>query len=226
MVWMQGESDATAATAGTYQANLTAFIADIRATYGSSLPFVIGRLSSKQTAIDAASLNTVRAAQDAVAAADPRTGIFSTDELSMKSDNLHFDADGQQTMGGSFAEESAYYMWMIETFTAADINAGRAEPSADQDGDGQTNRTEFLGASNPTSGTSRFMASVSVNSPTAGTIAYPSTPARHYAVECYTEGAGIWEQILPYAQGEDGQTIRPLSLSAPRAMYRVSSKLP
>jgi hypothetical protein len=226
MVWMQGESDAVPVTDSLYQANLTNFIADVRATYDASLPFIIGRLSSLQTNLDGAARNTVRAAQNAIAAIDPRTGIIYTDGFGMKSDNLHFNAAGQQAMGSAFAEEAAYFSWMTETFSAADINAGRAEPDADQDGDGQTNRTEFLGVSNPTSGTSRFMTSVSVNSSTTGTIAYPSIPTRRYAVERYTEGAGIWEQILPYAQGEDGQTIRPLSLAAPRAMYRVISKLP
>lgn len=228
MVWMQGESDvdAGAAATGVYQANLTAFIADLRATYDSSLPFIIGRLSSSQTALDATGLATVRAAQDAVAAADPRTGIISTDGLSMKSDNLHFSAAGQQALGSAFAEEAAYYSWMIETFSAADINAGRAEPDADQDSDGQSNRTEFLGASNPKSGESRFMASMSVISPTSGIISYPSTPSRLYAVERYTEGAGVWATILPFAQGEAGQTSRPLSLSPARAMFRVNSKLP
>jgi len=226
MVWMQGETDATASSAGNYQANLTAFIADIRATYGASLPFIIGRLSSQQTSLDTASLNTVRAAQDAVAAADPRTGIIFTDDLTMKSDNLHFDADGQQAMGSSFAEESAYYIWMIGNFTTADINAGRAEPAADPDGDGQTNRNEFLGASNPKSSESRFAASMSVSTPASGAVTYLSTPARLYAVEHYDEVSGTWEQVLPYAPGQFGETTRTLNLSASKAIYRVTSKLP
>jgi hypothetical protein len=226
MVWMQGESDAATTTAGAYQANLTAFIADVRATYEDSLPFIIGRLSSQQTNLNAAALTTVRAAQDAVAAADPYTGIISTDGFGMKTDDLHFDAAGQQAMGSAFAEEAAYYSWMIETFTPADINAGRAEPDADPDGDGQINRTEFLGASNPRSGESRFMATMSVSSPTAGVISYPSVPSRLYAVERYTEGTGAWAMILPFAPGEAGQTSRPVSLSSPREMFRVNSKLP
>lgn len=226
MVWMQGESDATASAAGNYQANITAFITDLRATYGLSLPFVICRLSSQQTSIDSTWLNTLRAAQDAVAAADPRTGIISSDDFGMKSDNLHFDAAGQQAMGGSFAEESAYYTWMTETFTDADINAGRAEPTADADGDGQTNLTEFLGASNPKSGQSGFTASVSVSSPVNGSISYQSTPARLYAVEHYNKTNSTWEMILPYAAGANGETTRALTLNGSAAIYRVTSKLP
>jgi len=226
MVWMQGESDAVPGTASLYQANLTTFIADVRATYDPSLPFIIGRLSSQQTSLDSTSLNTVRAAQDAVAAADPRTAIFSTDGFSVASDHLHFDAAGQQALGSAFAEDAVYYRWMLETFTSADINAGRAEPDADFDGDGQSNRSEFLGASNPTSVLSRFMASILVNNATTGSISYSSTRSRLYSVERYTEGTGAWEMILPYSQGVEGQTTRPLTLSGSRAIFRVNTKLP
>ena len=71
MMWMQGESDASAAYATSYQTNLTTFITDIRATYGADLPFVIGRLSSGQTNLNSTYLNQIRNAQDAVASADP-----------------------------------------------------------------------------------------------------------------------------------------------------------
>ncbi|MEK7951094.1 LamG-like jellyroll fold domain-containing protein [Luteolibacter soli] len=228
MVWMQGESDVDAGASATsaYQANLTTFIADVRATYDSSLPFIIGRLSSSQTALDATGLATVRVAQNAIAAGDPRTAVISSDGFSMKSDNLHFSATGQQSLGNAFAEEAAYYAWMVETFSAADISAGLAEPDADQDSDGQSNRSEFLGASNPKSGESAFIASISVSSPTSGSITYPSTPSRLYAVEGYNEGTGLWTTILPYTQGGAGQTSRALSLSGARARFRVNSKLP
>ncbi|RYD62002.1 MAG: hypothetical protein EOP83_15715 [Verrucomicrobiaceae bacterium] len=228
MVWMQGESDVDAGTSATsaYQANLITFIADVRATYDSSLPFIIGRLSSAQTALNSAGLATVRAAQNAIASADPRTGIISTDGFGMKTDNLHFSAAGQQSMGSAFAEETAYHAWMIETFSAADINARRAEPDADHDSDGQSNRTEFLSASNPKSGESRFTASVNLSSPTSGIISYPSSPSRLYAVERSTDGIGTWTGLLPYLQGEANQTSRILNLSGGRAFFRVISKLP
>lgn len=226
MVWMQGESDAVAASASLYQANLTNFIADVRATYGPTLAFVIARLSSQQTAIDTTSLNLVRAAQDAVAAADRRTAVISTDSFGMNGDNLHFDASGQQSMGSSFAEEAAYYTWMIETFAPADIDAGLAEPDADKDGDGQSNRTEFLGASNPTSGDSRFMASVTRTGASTASILYPSTPSRFYAVERWTQDSGLWETALPYAKGQVVETTRTLNASTATGIYRVISKLP
>lgn len=226
MVWMQGESDAVAASASLYQTNLTNFIADVRATYGPTLAFVIARLSSQQTALDATSLNQVRAAQDAVALADRRTAIFSTDAFEMNGDALHFNANGQQAMGSAFAEEAAYYAWMIETFSTDDINAGLGEPDADKDGDGQTNRTEFLGASNPTAADSRFMASVTRTGASAASILFPSTSSRFYAVERWTEEGGQWETALPYAKGQEGQTTRNFTTTAATGIYRVVSKLP
>ncbi|BCU77034.1 LamG-like jellyroll fold domain-containing protein [Luteolibacter sp. LG18] len=226
MVWMQGESDAVPGLAALYQTNLTNFIADVRVTYDAALPFIIGRLSSQQTSLDAVSLATVRAAQDAVAAADPRTGVFSTDAFAVNGDNLHFGAAGQQSLGSAFADDAIYYRWMIETFGAADIDAGRTEPDADFDGDGQTNRSEFLGASNPMSALSRFSASVLVNNATAGTVSYTSLSSRLYAVERFAEGTGSWETVLSYSQGQDGQTTRPLTLSGSRGIFRVTTKLP
>ncbi len=106
MIWMQGETDAgSAATAAAYETNLTDFIADIRATYGSDLPFAIGQLSSGQTALNATNLEAVRTGQSNVAANDPLTALVATDTFSLKSDHLHFDGAGQQALGSAFAAE-------------------------------------------------------------------------------------------------------------------------
>jgi hypothetical protein len=226
IVWLQGESDAVAGMSTAYQANLTTFIADVRATYGASLPFVIARLSSKQTALGATYLNEVRAAQDAVAAADPRTAIIATDTFGIKSDNLHFDGSGQQSIGSAFATETAYYEWMIRTFSAADINTGLAEPVADRDGDGQSNRDEFLSATDPLSGTSLFQSSLDLSNPASGVITYPSSASRVYSVERYLESSRTWDTILPTLPGTGATVVRPLELNDARAIYRVRSELP
>lgn len=104
MLWVQGERDVVIGTHAEYEANLTAFIADVRATYGEGLPFVISRLSTGQTALDAGRLSVVRAAQDAVAAADPLSALLDTDTFGIKTDNLHFDAAGQQHLGDDGAK--------------------------------------------------------------------------------------------------------------------------
>ncbi|MES2657357.1 MAG: sialate O-acetylesterase [Verrucomicrobiota bacterium] len=226
MVWFQGESDAVASHAPLYQANLTTFVSDVRATYGADLPFIIARLSSGQTNLNPIYLNQVRAAQDAVAAADPRTGIMLTDSFGLNGDNLHFSAAGQQSIGSGFAEAIAYYEWMLETFTNADINAGVAEPDADRDGDGQSNRSEFLGGTNPLSGISSFGASYARTGPVAGQISYPTSAARFYSVQHYLEPGGIWETILPALKGTGTLVARPLDATVSRGIYRVRAELP
>ncbi len=114
MVWMQGESDGMKIESlpptaeRDYQINLANFIKDIRLTYGKDLPFVIGRLSTGQTAVDPApgnpKLNYIRSAQSAVAAATPKTAIIDTDSCALGVDKLHFNASGQQQLGIAFAK--------------------------------------------------------------------------------------------------------------------------
>ena len=104
MIWMQGETDAfTTAPSNAYQVNLAAFIADFRLTYGSNVPFVIGKLSTAQTLINTTNLGIVRNAQEAVKAATPNSAIVNTDTFGILSDNIHFNAAGQQSLGYGFA---------------------------------------------------------------------------------------------------------------------------
>ena len=109
MLWVQGERDAKATKPGgvdysaQYEANLNAFIKDIRKTYGEKLPFILSRLSSAQTAVGD-HLNNLRASQEKVAAADPLTKMVDTDSFPLNPDNLHFSAAGQQALGTAFAK--------------------------------------------------------------------------------------------------------------------------
>lgn len=114
MIWMQGESDAVAAYSSLYQANLTNFLADVRATYGASLPIVIGQLSVNQTNLNATYLNTVRNAQSAVAAANPLNGLVVTDTFALDGDNLHFNRPGQVALGYAFATEMQKFVAVPE----------------------------------------------------------------------------------------------------------------
>jgi hypothetical protein len=124
MIWMQGESDSNALSA-QYQANLTAFINDIRLTYGADLPFVIGQLSINQTGTNAdaggttENRNTVRTAQAAVASALPRTALVTTGTFGLNSDNLHFSAAGQQALGSAFATQMQSLVAVPEPATGA-----------------------------------------------------------------------------------------------------------
>ena len=102
MIWMQGESDnASSASASAYQTNLTNFIADVRATYGANLPFVIGEIAENNGNVNTA---TIRAAQAAVAAADSSVGFVDVDSFAMR-DHLHFNAAGQMDLGSGFATQ-------------------------------------------------------------------------------------------------------------------------
>jgi len=103
MLWVQGERDVVIGTHNAYEANLTAFIADIRNEYGADLPFLIGQLSTNQTSLNAARLAIVRQAQENVNNAVSNTALIDTDSFSLLGDDLHFDAAGQIAFGQAFA---------------------------------------------------------------------------------------------------------------------------
>lgn len=101
MLWMQGEADSySEASANAYQANLTAFIGDMRDRYGQGMKFVIGQLhNSFDTAYD----DRVRNAQFSVAAADGNTSVASTNGFGLYGDQIHYNTAGQISLGYSFA---------------------------------------------------------------------------------------------------------------------------
>ncbi len=105
MVWHQGEADAgSPATANAYKTNLTRFIADIRATYGKDLKFGIVQLSNNQTLLNPARLATVKAAQAAVATANPHNYLVTTDDLPMGgSSKIHLGTPGNLAIGSRLA---------------------------------------------------------------------------------------------------------------------------
>lgn len=102
MLWMQGESDGmTLAYANAYATNLAAFIAAVRALVSRPrLPFAIAKIN---TYTDWPYAATVRAAQDAVAAADPLVTAFEAADLTQIAPGGHFDTDGMVTLGQRFA---------------------------------------------------------------------------------------------------------------------------
>lgn len=113
MVWVQGETDIDggSATVAAYAANLSAFIADVRATFSPSLPFVFSRISANQTVYSAPTdpqyndYLAMRAQQAQVAANVASAYMIDTDgaAFAMNSDNLHFGPLGQLALGQSFA---------------------------------------------------------------------------------------------------------------------------
>ncbi|MEM9345947.1 MAG: sialate O-acetylesterase [Planctomycetota bacterium] len=103
MLWAQGETDAKdGRTTAQYEADLNAFIGDIRTRYGEDLPFFLSRLSSGQTDVPANGLTQIRAAQNNVAANDSNAYLIDTDGFGLKDDDLHFNAAGQVELGEAF----------------------------------------------------------------------------------------------------------------------------
>lgn len=120
VLWMQGENEAGSDRSSLYRQDLEAFIAAMRQDLKlASLPFIIGRVSDNLSADengplapeDEPLLETVRAAQQAIADADANVEIIDTDDLPARPkdgdgffDPYHFDSPGYVTMGERFAK--------------------------------------------------------------------------------------------------------------------------
>lgn len=230
MVWHQGESDATATHAGNYQTNLTNFIADVRATYGSSLKFGIVQLSDNQTSLDPTSRSTVKTAQAAVATADPLSYLVTTDDLPMGgSSTIHFGTSGNLTIGtrlatgmrqvpindgdpNSLDDDWEEFYWGIG-------NTGQ-DPDGDDDKDGLTNLEEFLWLTNPL--VSNVISPALQNTPSLS-ITWPSSPARRYLIEASPD-LNQWQRLDSFVPGSAGVTTSyelPLDPAATKRFVRV-----
>ncbi len=109
MLWMQGESDAkTQADAEAYQKKLEQLIALMRKETGKpELPVVIGRISSRileSKKFNMPFVKVVQSGQEAVAEDDKNASVINTDDLSQRSDLVHFDQEGQLGLGKRFGE--------------------------------------------------------------------------------------------------------------------------
>lgn len=105
VLWMQGEADAQApAKAAAYEANLRAFVAQVRARWGDSETVVhIGQIDRHGSAEPG--WETVRQAQAAVVASEAGTTLTDTDSFERQaSDGMHLTAEGQMRLGDSFYE--------------------------------------------------------------------------------------------------------------------------
>jgi len=122
MAWVQGETDIDngSATASAYGQNLTAFIADVRATFGAHIPFFFSRISSSQSvysnpaAPDYSKYLLLRAGQESVAATVDGAYLIDTDSpaFTTNSDFLHFDAAGQLALGTALAAKMADVLFL------------------------------------------------------------------------------------------------------------------
>ncbi|WPJ97273.1 sulfatase-like hydrolase/transferase [Coraliomargarita algicola] len=167
MGWVQGESDRYFASG--YEAKLTTFIADVRATFATNMPFVLSRLSMNQIEENDAYYDDwqiVRAAQAAVAAADPLVVATETEganylgAVGFADGQIHFLSSALVQIG----EDLGQALLTIATLDAdgdqlpdhweqsftppGSAGLGNA-PDDDYDGDGITDRNEFQIGTSP-----------------------------------------------------------------------------
>lgn len=105
MVWQQGESDTTAATAKDYEINLTNLIQRVRKDLfeGKAAPFSIGGLSNSQDddiRVSGKGWFIVRQAQETVAKTIANVAFVNSDGLGTRpNDRIHFNHEGQIALG-------------------------------------------------------------------------------------------------------------------------------
>lgn len=104
VLWMHGERDTkTMSVANSYKRNLERFIQTLRQDFNKpNLPVVIAQISVPE-AFRPAEIKRVKKAQQETARKLPGVKIFSTENLSKKSDQVHFDSAGQIELGRLFA---------------------------------------------------------------------------------------------------------------------------
>ena len=110
--WHQGESDTKEALAPMYKVKLEALVARFRKDLDApDLPVIIGQLGQFEKSPWTQYTKMVNDAQMAVAKEVPHAGFVSSDGLTSKSDNLHFDARSQREFGKRYA---AAYLKVIQ----------------------------------------------------------------------------------------------------------------
>ena len=104
ILWMHGERDTKSmSTANSYKKNLERFIRTMRQDMNKPLlPVVIAQISVPE-AYRPAEIKMIKKAQQETARDLPAVQIFSTKNLSKRSDNVHYDSSGQIELGRLFA---------------------------------------------------------------------------------------------------------------------------
>jgi hypothetical protein len=104
-IWVQGSGDANSEEKGTeYETHLNTLIASVRRDWGESdLPVLFNQYHI-DTNKPADGVAAIRQSQANVAAADPRALMINIDDLSLKSDLVHFTGHTQQELGYRFAD--------------------------------------------------------------------------------------------------------------------------
>ena len=103
ILWHQGESDANEMNIPLHKERLHLLFSKFRAAVGNKdLPVLLGELGSFSG--NSANFNLINKSFHEYAAEDKNCSVISTQDLKDKGDQLHFNSEGQRTMGKRFAE--------------------------------------------------------------------------------------------------------------------------
>ena len=111
ILWHQGESDAKAAKVATYAERFSAMIAQLRTDLDAeNVPVIMGELVPTRAANAG-----FDAALPAISAAVPLCTWVSSEGLSARKDNIHFDSASQRTLGKRYAAAFLEIQKPVET---------------------------------------------------------------------------------------------------------------
>jgi hypothetical protein len=103
ILWHQGESDANEKNIPLHKERLHLLFSKFRSAIGNNeLPVLLGELGPFSN--NPADFSLINKAIHDYAAEDKNSRVISTKDLKDKGDHLHFDSEGQRTMGNRFAK--------------------------------------------------------------------------------------------------------------------------
>ena len=103
ILWHQGESDAKPSLIEAYERNLTVLVSRFRDEAGNNkLPVVVGELGSYSATPD--TWLRINKQLKQFVDHDPNTALVTTSDLIHKGDKIHFNSEGQRTLGRRYAD--------------------------------------------------------------------------------------------------------------------------
>ena len=119
--WEQGHNDAIlTANASAYAANLAIWFAQLRANYGN-VPITFGQLMAGVTTSPYTFRDVIRAQQVIASQSIPYVTLINDDDLTLKADVIHPNADGSIAIGHRIA--TAYQAAIVNTTLTATLTS-------------------------------------------------------------------------------------------------------